>query len=178
MDKPEVQLGEVLVVPREEGGWCAAVRTPLGTSVHGDCPLEAYYRGKVYFSSSRREPSAPHEIEGLRWGVGKMVEEATGKVADLSFWTPPGLLFEVYWGESLLALYWKRGESDFLELWTPELFLHLDRERGPEAWWALNQALARNSHYVGGSLRKVDVGREVSFEIPFLWKGIDPPSFR
>jgi hypothetical protein len=176
VDKPEVQLGEVLVVPREGNGWCAAVRTPLGTSVHGDCPLEAYRRGKVY--SSRQEPSAPHEIEGLRWGVGKMVEEATGKAADLSFWTPPGLLFEVYWGEGLLALYWKRGESDFLELWTPELFLHLDPKRGRDACWGFKFMLMRYSRYVGGLSRKVDVGGEVSFELPFLWKGIDPPSFR
>jgi hypothetical protein len=107
-----------------------------------------------------------------------MVEEATGKAADLSFWTPPGLLFEVYWGEGLLALYWKRGESDFLELWTPELFLHLDPKRGRDACWGFKFMLMRYSRYVGGLLRKVDVGREVSFGLPSLWKGIDPPSFR
>jgi hypothetical protein len=73
------------VVPREGGGWCAAVRTPIATFIRGDCPFEAYGE-KAY--SSRQEPTAPHEVEGLRWGVGKMVEEATGKVADLSFWTP------------------------------------------------------------------------------------------
>jgi hypothetical protein len=55
-----------------------------------------------------------------------------------------------------------------LELWTPELFLHLNRERGPEAWWALNQALARNSRYVGGFLWGMDVEREVSLELPPL----------
>jgi hypothetical protein len=164
----KIRLGEVLVVPREGGGWCAAVRTPIATFIRGDCPFEAYGE-KAY--SSRQEPSAPHEVQGLRWGVGKMVEEATGKAADLSFWTPPGLLFEVYWGEGLLVLYWKRGESDFLELWTPELFLHLDREREPEAWWAFNEALARNSRYVGGFLWEVDVERKASFEFPpFLWK--------
>jgi len=46
-----------------------------------------------------------------------------------------------------------------LELWTPKLFLHLNRERKPEAWWTFNQALARNSRYVGGFLWGVDVER-------------------
>jgi hypothetical protein len=102
----KILLGEVLVVPREGGDWCAAVRTPTATFVRGDCPPEAYGE-KAY--SSRQKPSAPHEVEGLRWGVGKTVEEATGKAADLSFWRPPGLLFEVYWGKGLLGLYKKEG---------------------------------------------------------------------
>jgi hypothetical protein len=164
----EIRLGEVLVVSRKEGSWCAAVRTPVATSIRGGCPFEAYGE-KAY--SSRQEPSTPHEVEGLRWGVARMVEEATGRAADLGFWTPPGLLFEVYWGEDLLGLYWKRGESDFLELWTPELFLHLDRRREPEAWWAFKRALVRNSHYVGGFLREVDARREVPLKLPLLpWK--------
>ncbi len=158
------------MVPRK-GEWCAIVRMPTATFIHGNCPPGTYGEGAY---SSRQEPSAPHEVEGLKWGVEKMVAEATGKPADLGFWTPPGLLFEVYWGKGLLVLYWKRGESDFLELWTPELFLHLDREREPGAWWALNEALARNSHYVGGFLLEVDVERMErggSFELPPLFRG-------
>ncbi len=46
-----------------------------------------------------------------------------------------------------------------MELWTRELFPHLDRERELGAWWALNEALTKNPHYVGGFLLEVDVER-------------------
>jgi hypothetical protein len=58
-----------------------------------------------------------------------------------------------------------------LEPWTPGLFLHLDREREPEAWWALKRALAGGSRYAEGLLREVDVERKAPFEFPpFLRK--------
>jgi hypothetical protein len=113
------------------------------------------YGGEAVYDSRAREPSAPHEREALRWGVGKMAELTTGRTRDLGSWEAPGLLFEVYWGEGLLALYWKRGESDFLELWTPEGSFRLEREKDPDPWWALHDAFLRNSHPMGGFLRGV-----------------------
>lgn len=153
-----VSPGKILAVSRGEGGWCAAVGTPYGTFSRGACLPTVYRREEVYHS--RREPSAPYEYEALKWGVGKMVELATGKARDLSSWEAPGLLFEGFWGKGFLGLYWKRGEADFLELWTPEGSMRLQREKNPGAWWSLHDALFHNSYPMGGFLREVHSVRE------------------
>jgi hypothetical protein len=129
------------------------------------------YRGEGVYDSRTREPSAPHEREALRWGVGKMVELATGKARDLGSWEAPGLLFEGFWGKGFLGFYWKRGESDFLELWTPEGFFRLQREKDPGLWWGLHDVLLWNSHPMGGFLRKVYPGYEE-------FRALLPASFR
>jgi hypothetical protein len=147
-----VGQGQILAVSRGGKDWCAAVGTPHGAFFRGSCTPMAYRRGKVYHS--RREPSAPYQYEALRWGVGKMVELATGKGRDLSFWQAPGLLYEGFWGKGYLVLYWKCGEADFLELWTPGEFLRLEREKDPESWWGLYEALSQNSYQVKGLLRE------------------------
>jgi hypothetical protein len=149
-----VDWGQVLALSRGEKGWCAAVGTPRGTFLRGGC-LPLAYRGEGVYDSRTREPSAPHEREALRWGVGKMVELTTGRPRDLGSWEAPGLLFEGFWGKGLLGLYWKREESDFLELWTPEGSLRLGREKDPDPWWALHDTLWWNSRPMGGFLREV-----------------------
>jgi hypothetical protein len=126
--------------------------TPHGTFLRGDCFLALRSGEEAY--NSRREPSAPHEYEALRWGVGKMVELATGKARDLSFWEAPGLLYEGFWGKEYLVLYWKCGELDFLEVWTPGDFFRLQKEKDPDSWWHLYEALLRNSYPMGGFLRE------------------------
>jgi hypothetical protein len=130
------------------------VGTPRGTFLRGGCSPLAYW-GEGVYDSHAREPSAPHEREALRWGVGKMVELATGKTRDLGSWEAPGLLFEGFWGKGLLGLYWKRGGSDFLKLWTPEGSLRLRREEEPDLWWTLHDILFLNSQPMGGFLREV-----------------------
>jgi len=162
--------GQVLALSRGERGWCAAVGTPRGTFLRGGC-LPLAYRSEGVYDSHAREPSAPHEREALRWGVGKMVELATGRARDLGPWEAPGLLFEGFWGKGFLGLYWKRGEWDFLELWTPEGSLRLQREREPDLWWTLHDALLLNSHPVGGFLREVYPAYEE-------FRSLLPPSLR
>ncbi len=154
-----VSPGQILAVSRGERDWCAAVGTPHGTFLRGGC-LPTAYRGEGVYSSRAREPSAPHEREALRWGVGKMVELATGRPRDLASWEAPGLLFEGFWGKGFLGLYWKRGESDFLEVWTPEGSFRLRREEGPDLWWELRDVLLWNSHPMEGFLREVYPGYE------------------
>jgi hypothetical protein len=153
-----VGQGQILAVPRGGKGWCATVGTPHGTFFRGGCLPTVFRKGKVYHS--RREPSAPYEYEALRWGVGKMVELATGKPKDLSFWQAPGLLYEGFWGKGYLVLYWKCGEEDFLEVWTSESFLRLGREKDPESWWHLYEALSRNSYPMRGLLREPQIAYE------------------
>jgi len=153
--------GQILAVSRGEKGWCAAVGTPHGTFLTG-APHEAFLRGGCLSAPrsgeeayhSRREPSAPYEYEALRWGVGKMVELATGNPRDLGFWEAPGLLYEGFWGKGYLVLYWKCGEFDFLEVWTPEGFLRLPKESDPDSWWHLYKTLSRNSYPMKGFLRE------------------------
>ncbi len=158
--------GQILAVSRGEG-WCAAVGTPHGTFFTGT-PHETFLRGgclstprsgeEVY--DSRREPLAPYQYEALRWGVGKMVELATGASRDLSFWEAPGLLYEGFWGKGYLVLYWKCGEFDFLEVWTPEEFFRLPKESDPDSWWKLYETLLRNSYPMKGFLRESDITHE------------------
>ena len=168
MDRyPQVHPGQILAVSRGGGGWCATVGTPYGTFLTGK-PCETFLRGDCLSIASwgegiyhsRQEPSAPHEYEALRWGVGKMVELATGKGRDLDLWEAPGLLYEGFWGKEYLVLYWKCGESDFLELWTPEEFLRLEREKDPEPWWYLYAALLRNSYPMKGLLKEPYIAYE------------------
>lgn len=153
--------GQILAVSHGEKGWCAAVGTPYGTFLtgtphgtflRGDCLLAPHSGEEAY--NSRREPSAPYEYEALRWGVGKMVELATGKARDLSFWEAPGLLYEGFWGKEYLVLYWKCGELDFLEVWTPGDFFRLQKEKDPDSWWHLYEALLRNSYPMEGFLKE------------------------
>jgi hypothetical protein len=148
-----VQQGQILAVSRGGEEWCAAVGTPRGTFLRGGCLPRAYRRGEAY-SSRRREPTAPHEYEALRWGVGEMVKLATGKARDLSFWEAPGLLYEGFWGKGYLVLYWKCGEADFLEVWTPKEFFRLRREEDPDSWWKLYETLLRNSYPMKGFLHE------------------------
>lgn len=154
-----VQQGQILALSRGGGDWCAAVGTPHGAFFRGGCLPGAYRKGEVY-SSRGREPSAPHEYEALRWGVGKMVELATGKARDLSFWEAPGLLYEGFWGKGYLVLYWKYGELDFLEFWTSEEFSRLAREEDPDSWWGAYETLLRNSHPMRGFLREPRIAYE------------------
>jgi len=146
-----VRQGQILAVSLGGKDWCAAVGTPHGTFLRGRCLPGAYRRGKVY-DSAMREPSAPHEYEALRWGVGVMVKLATGKARDLAFWEAPGLLFRGFWGKGYLVLYWKCREVDFLEVWTPEGFLRLENEKDPHSWHRLHDALLRNSYPMKGLL--------------------------
>jgi hypothetical protein len=162
-----VSPGKILAVSRGERGWCAALGTPRGTFLRGRC-LPTAYRGEGVYDSTAREPSLPHEREALKWGVGKMVELATGRARDLGSWEAPGLLFEGFWGKGLLGLYWKRGESDFLELWTLEGFARVQREKNPAAWWSLYRVLLRNSYPVGGVLKGVYPVREGAWSLLFL----------
>jgi len=152
--------GQILAISRGEKGWCAAVGTPYGTFLTGtpygtflwgDC-FSTAHRGEVY--NSRWEPSAPYQYEALRWGVGKMVELATQRARDLSFWEAPGLLYEGFWGKGYLVLYWKCGELDFLEVWTPGDFFRLQKEKDPDSWWRLYEALLRNSYSMEGFLKE------------------------
>ncbi len=158
-----VRQGQILAVSRGEKDWCAAVGTPHGTFLRGGCLPTDYRKGKVY--NSRREPSAPYEYEALRWGVGKMVGLATGKARDLSFWEAPGLLYEGFWGKGYLVLYWKCGEADFLEVWAPEKFFRLEREKDPDSWWKLYETLLRNSYPMKGFLKEPHVAYEEVFSL-------------
>jgi hypothetical protein len=132
--------------------------TPHRIFLRGAC-LPVVHRGEEVYSS-RWEPSAPYQYEALRWGVGKMVELATGKARDLSFWEAPGLLYEGFWGKGYLVLYWKCGELDFLEVWTPEKFFRLQKESAPDSWWKLYETLLRNSYPIKGFLREPDISYE------------------
>lgn len=164
-----VRQGQILAVSREGGDWCAAVGTPYGTFLRGSCLPAAYRKGGVY--DSRWEPSAPYEYEALRWGVSKMVELATKRARDLSFWEAPGLLYEGFWGKGYLVLYWKCGESDFLEVWTPEKFFRLEREKDFNSWRSLYEALLRNSYPMKGFLREPHIAyEELSSLLPAEFK--------
>jgi hypothetical protein len=69
-------------------------------------------------------------------------------------WEAPGLLYEGFWGKGYLVLYWKCGELDFLEVWTPGEFSRLQKEKDPESWWCLYETPLRNSYPMEGFLRE------------------------